>query len=111
MLAAPFNLPFDTIIASDVVYRPSHAAELHSCVEQLLARPPPPSELGVGGVAWQGSAFWLAIPVIPSHTAAIESIEETFARQDGSVASLGIQSFADEVRGEARVRIYRIGWC
>lgn len=43
-LAAPFDEPFDVIIASDVVYRPQHASWLASVVKKLLRRPSDMSE-------------------------------------------------------------------
>lgn len=44
----PFDKPFHTILAADVVYGPTHAEWLKSCVEQFLIKPdavvsPPPS--------------------------------------------------------------------
>ncbi|KAL8277682.1 hypothetical protein RQP46_009955 [Phenoliferia psychrophenolica] len=114
VLPAPLDLPFDTILASDVVYDPSHALHLHSAVEQFLVRPPHPQV--TGGDAWEGSAFWLAVPLLASHNMSIQSIETTFARIEGDGDAtgawfLGIQSFVDEFHGEAGCRIYHIGWC
>ena len=114
VLPAPLDQPFDTILASDVVYDPTHALHLASTVEQFLVRPPHLQELGGG--PWDGSAFWLAVPLLPSHKMSIESIEKTFARVQGDGDAtgewlLGIQSYVDEFHGEAKCRIYRIGWC
>lgn len=114
VLPAPLDRPFDTILASDVVYEPTHALHLHSAVEQFLVRPPQPQVQG--GDAWEGSAFWLAVPLLASHNMSIQSIEENFARIEGDGDAtgdwfLGIQSFVDEFHGEAKCRIYRIGWC
>ena len=114
VLPFPFDTPFDTILASDVVYEPSHALHIHSSVQHLLARPPPDAES-----PWLGSAFWLAIPILPSHEVAMKSIEDLFARKEkgeegdpiGDQWDLGIQNAADEVLGDAACRIYRIGWC
>ena len=41
---APFDRPFDVILAADVVYEPSHASWIANCVAKLLARP--------AGVLW-----------------------------------------------------------
>lgn len=40
VMPAPFDKPFDTLLAADVVYAPEHALWLRSCCEQFLARPP-----------------------------------------------------------------------
>ncbi|GAA6020837.1 hypothetical protein JCM10207_001674 [Rhodosporidiobolus poonsookiae] len=40
----PFDKPFHTLIAADVVYGPTHAQWLKSCVEQFLIKPDAPSE-------------------------------------------------------------------
>ncbi|KAI0283432.1 putative methyltransferase-domain-containing protein, partial [Russula aff. rugulosa BPL654] len=42
--SAPFDRPFDVILAADVVYEPSHASWIANCVTKLLARP--------AGVLW-----------------------------------------------------------
>lgn len=38
-LPPPFDRPFRTLLAADVVYGPEHAAWLKSCVEQFLEKP------------------------------------------------------------------------
>lgn len=38
-LPAPFDRPFRTLLAADVVYGPGHAVWLKSCVEQFLDKP------------------------------------------------------------------------
>lgn len=53
---APFDKPFDIILAADVVYHPNHAEWIKKCVERLLVRPTQGSELA-------GGVFWLFIPV------------------------------------------------
>ncbi|GAA5885747.1 hypothetical protein JCM6882_007552 [Rhodosporidiobolus microsporus] len=40
----PFDKPFHTLLAADVVYGPTHALWLKSCVEQFLIKPDAPSE-------------------------------------------------------------------
>lgn len=50
-----FDEPFGVILAADVVYHPSHAAWIKSCVERMLLRPE--AERREGGV------FWLIIPL------------------------------------------------
>ncbi|GAA5968814.1 hypothetical protein JCM11641_000741 [Rhodosporidiobolus odoratus] len=42
-MPAPFDKPFHTLIAADVVYGPTHALWLKSCVEQFLIKPDDPS--------------------------------------------------------------------
>ena len=44
MGVAPFDRPFDVILAADVVYEPPHASWIADCVTKLLARP--------AGVLW-----------------------------------------------------------
>ncbi|GAA5863415.1 hypothetical protein JCM3774_005284 [Rhodotorula dairenensis] len=38
-MPAPFDKPFHTLLAADVVYGPTHAEWLKSCVEQFLIKP------------------------------------------------------------------------
>lgn len=42
----PFDTPFHTLLAADVVYGPTHAEWLKSCVEQFLIKP---DAVGAGG--------------------------------------------------------------
>lgn len=114
VLPAPFDIPFDTILASDVIYESTHALHIHSTVEQLLARPPSPWD--ATAAPWEESAFWLSIPILETHAVPIECVEEIFSgvEEDGKAKSdwtLGIQSATDELHGDAGCRIYRIGWC
>ncbi|BGP47713.1 hypothetical protein JCM10450v2_003578 [Rhodotorula kratochvilovae] len=41
-MPAPFDKPFHTLLAADVVYGPTHAQWLKSCVEQFLVKPDSP---------------------------------------------------------------------
>jgi predicted nicotinamide N-methyase len=101
---APFDRPFDVILAADVVYEASHASWIANCVTRLLARP--------AGVLWmiialrsggrheglsstvgeafsfEGSGGWLSI---------LE--KETLQRMDG-------HGRADEMGYE----LFKIGW-
>ncbi|GAA6059620.1 hypothetical protein JCM10212_004123 [Sporobolomyces blumeae] len=45
MMPAPFDQPFHTLLAADVVYGPTHATWLKSCVEQFLIKPDAPTEV------------------------------------------------------------------
>ena len=56
---APFDKPFDIVLAADVVYHPNHAEWIKKCVEQLLVRPDPSASQG----SEAGGVFWLFIPV------------------------------------------------
>ena len=56
---APFDKPFDIILAADVVYHPNHAEWIKKCVERLLVRPDPSAAQG----SEAGGVFWLFIPV------------------------------------------------
>ncbi|GAA5849740.1 hypothetical protein JCM8547_000550 [Rhodosporidiobolus lusitaniae] len=40
----PFDKPFHTLLAADVIYGPTHALWLKSCVEQFLIKPDDPRE-------------------------------------------------------------------
>ncbi|KDR85906.1 hypothetical protein GALMADRAFT_32587, partial [Galerina marginata CBS 339.88] len=53
---APFDRPFNVILAADVIYHPNHAQWIKRCVEELLT--PPDSTSGT-----EGGVFWLFIPV------------------------------------------------
>jgi SAM-dependent methyltransferase len=56
---APFDKPFDIVLAADVVYHPNHAEWIKKCVERLLVRPDPSATQG----SEAGGVFWLFIPV------------------------------------------------
>ncbi|GAA5850912.1 hypothetical protein JCM3766R1_003999 [Sporobolomyces carnicolor] len=43
IMPPPFDKPFHTLIAADVVYGPTHAIWLKSCVEQFLIKPDAPN--------------------------------------------------------------------
>ncbi|KAK4703762.1 hypothetical protein P7C70_g2452, partial [Phenoliferia sp. Uapishka_3] len=111
VLPSPLNLPFDTIIASDIVYSPNHAPHIYSCIEQFLAKPPNSDE-GRERTPYQDSAFWLAIPRGREYELVERSVESTFRRKtEGREWAIGIQNWRDEVRGRESCRVYRIGWC
>ncbi|KAJ3514543.1 hypothetical protein NLJ89_g2319 [Agrocybe chaxingu] len=63
---APFDEPFDIILAADVIYHSSHAKWIKTCVERLLRRPKAPSanvEEEEDEDEDEGGVFWLMIPV------------------------------------------------
>lgn len=45
IMPPPFDKPFHTLIAADVVYGPTHSTWLRSCVEQFLIKPDAPHEV------------------------------------------------------------------
>jgi hypothetical protein len=48
IMPPPFDKPFHTLIAADVVYGPTHSTWLKSCVEQFLMKPDETSSIDAG---------------------------------------------------------------
>ncbi|KAJ7728146.1 putative methyltransferase-domain-containing protein [Mycena maculata] len=99
----PFDAPFEVILGADIVYEPTHAAWIHSCVSQLLDTTP-------------ASQFHLVIPLRPTHAQESNSVETVF-QSDGSTPALIILSkeiIVCSVEGSASEEVeyayYRIGW-
>lgn len=200
----PFDRPFNTLLAADVVYGPEHARWLKSCVEQFLIKPnstastgpnPPTSYTGVGIVQpapldlqaleeldlnepkrsrpasrvaspmnlsappsgastpaplptsssasspspfapgtistpppeslAPSPAFHLIVPLRPTHTAAIATLDEVFpraedlpARKEGEPGRVAVKRHREVGRergvgrsDEASYRLFEIGWC
>lgn len=132
LMPAPFNKPFTTLLASDVVYGPLHALWLRSCVEQFLLKPESTSSLpALSSLSLSTSfshpdpAFHLIVPLRPTHTPAIESIAKVFPRaedlppreEDGEWR-VAVKSLSEVERekgvgraDEGAYRLYEIGWC
>ena len=132
LMPAPFNKPFTTLLAADVVYGPLHALWLRSCVEQFLLKPETTSSVPalsalslITTSSHPDPAFHLIVPLRPTHTPAIESITTVFPRaedlppreEDGEWR-LAVKSLleVERERGVGRVdegayRLYEIGWC
>ncbi|KAG9222122.1 hypothetical protein CCMSSC00406_0009573 [Pleurotus cornucopiae] len=122
---APFDQPFDVILAADVVYNPLHAQWIHDCVERLLMKPG--SDDNHGGRSGDGGVgvFWLIIPLrsIGRHEGLYETVDSVFGdakRQRGSetgwkLAILERQELQRHAGGVGRVdeagyRLFKIGW-
>ena len=71
-LTAPFDKPFDIILAADVVYHPSHAAWIKACVYSLLAKP-----TATGAI---GGVFWLIVALRASgrHEGVANTVNDVF---------------------------------
>ncbi|KAL4251187.1 hypothetical protein ABKN59_004951 [Abortiporus biennis] len=70
----PFDTPFDVIFGADIIYEAEHAAWIKNCVRVLLRHP-----LN----SFDTPQFHLVVPLRPTHTAELRSIEETFLVSDG----------------------------
>ncbi|GAA5924792.1 hypothetical protein JCM3775_005470 [Rhodotorula graminis] len=65
----PFDKPFHTLLAADVVYGPEHAQWLKSCVEQFLVKP--------DSAEAQGQVAHDAAEAVPTSSIASLSLEDT----------------------------------
>lgn len=115
VMPAPFDQPFEMILAADCIYGPEHALWLRSCCEQFLTRPagapnppyasPYPSptsspslrpidsafamttlEDELPELPCETSAFHLIVPLRPTHQLAIASIADVFPMAEDLVA-------------------------
>ncbi|KAI0274805.1 putative methyltransferase-domain-containing protein [Gloeopeniophorella convolvens] len=101
---APFDRPFDVILAADVVYEPLHASWIASCVTKLLAHP--------------GGVMWMIIALRPSgrHEGLASTVGEAFSHGEGNkrLAVLEEETLQKEDgRGradEAGYKLFKIGW-
>ncbi|KAF8211637.1 S-adenosyl-L-methionine-dependent methyltransferase [Mycena galopus ATCC 62051] len=117
-LDAPFDAPFDVVLAADVVYHPDHARWIRGCVERMLRRPGPDAATMPGGI------FHLIVPVRTSgrHEGMDRTVDEVFRNKDGDSAHsgcrLGILNTVEIERqsagigraDEAGYRLFKIGW-
>ncbi|KAG6812279.1 hypothetical protein H0H92_003588 [Tricholoma furcatifolium] len=81
---APFDEPFDLILAADVIYHPDHARWIRGCVEKLLRRPSASpnsnrdpdskSTTDTGGVFW----MFNAVRQVGRHEGLAESVGLAF---------------------------------
>ena len=100
--SAPFDRPFDIILAADVVYEPSHASWIANCVTKLLARP--------AGVLW----MIIALRSGGRHEGLSSTVGEAFSLERGGIQILeketlrriGGHGRADEMGYE----LFKIGW-
>lgn len=101
---APFDRPFDVILAADVVYEPPHASWIASCVTKLLARP--------AGVLW----MIIALRSGGRHEGLSSTVVEAFFHEEGG-ARLCIleQDTLRRIDGHGRAdetgyELFKIGW-
>lgn len=115
--AAPFDAPFDVILAADVIYHPEHAQWIKNCVEQLLVRPSGPAD--------EGGVFWLIIPVRSTgrHEGMGSTVEAVFpsasVAEAPGAAGIQLAILSAEKIGklggigradESGYTLFRIGW-
>ncbi|KAJ7098329.1 S-adenosyl-L-methionine-dependent methyltransferase [Mycena epipterygia] len=106
---APFDAPFDVVLAADVVYHPDHARWIRGCVARMLRRPGPDA----------GGVFHLIVPLRTSgrNEGMDRTIDEVFAGE-GDLPRLAILDTTTVDRqgvgvgraDEAGYRLFRIGW-
>ncbi|KAJ7179591.1 S-adenosyl-L-methionine-dependent methyltransferase [Mycena filopes] len=124
--AAPFDAPFDVVLAADVVYHPEHARWIRGCVARMLRRP------GADARADPGGVFHLIVPVRTSgrHEGMHRMVDAVFGRdRDADGERVGDDDPSDAFRlaildataverqgagvgraDEAGYRLFRIGW-
>lgn len=105
--AAPFDVPADVLIATDVVYGPEHAVLLRDCAARLLA---------LDGVFW----LFIAIRVNGKFEGITDTVETAFASDpppgpDGKVLRILSSETVEKPRtigrkDEKGYRLFRIGW-
>lgn len=117
-LSAPFDAPFDVVLAADVVYHPDHARWIRGCVARMLRRPGPDAASNPGGI------FHLIVPVRTSgrHEGMDRTVDEVFRRKDDDPADAAcrlaiLETTAIERQDagvgradEAGYRLFKIGW-
>lgn len=102
--SAPFDQPFDVILAADVVYEPSHASWIANCVSKLLARP--------AGVLW----MIIALRSGGRHEGLSSTVGEAFLLERGSVRlSILEKETLQRIGGHGRAdemgyELFKIGW-
>ncbi|KAF4573590.1 hypothetical protein EYR36_008108 [Pleurotus pulmonarius] len=122
---APFDQPFDVILAADVVYNPLHAQWIHDCVERLLVKPGGDDNRGRGSGDSGVGVFWLIIPLrsIGRHEGLYETVDSVFgdtaSKRGGDqrwrLVILERQELQRHAGGVGRVdesgyRLFKIGW-
>ena len=102
--SAPFDRPFDVILAADVVYEPTHASWIANCVTKLLACPT--------GVLW----MIIALRSVGRHEGLSFTVDDAFSLERDSIKlsileketlqRMGGHGRADEMGYE----LFKIGW-
>ncbi|KAH9968807.1 putative methyltransferase-domain-containing protein [Russula dissimulans] len=102
--SAPFDRPFDLILAADVVYEPSHAFWIANCVMKLLAHP--------AGVLW----MIIALRSGGRHEGLSSTVGEAFSREeDGARLAILEAETLQRIGGHGRAdemgyQLFKIGW-
>ncbi|THH13500.1 hypothetical protein EW146_g6725 [Bondarzewia mesenterica] len=115
---APLDRHFDLVYAADVVYHPSHATWIKTCVERLLEKPSESDGVKTG-------MFWLIVALRASgrHEGVADTVKEVFpnARDvgDGGAAGWELAVLAEEMierqggigrADEGGYKLFKIGW-
>jgi predicted nicotinamide N-methyase len=100
---APFDRPFDVILAADVIYEPSHASWIANCVTKLLARP--------AGVLW----MIIALRSGGRHEGLSSTVGEAFSLGGGVQVSILEKETLQRIGGHGRAdemgyELFKIGW-
>ena len=102
--SAPFDRPFDVILAADVVYEPTHASWIADCVTKLLARP--------AGVLW----MIIALRSVGRHEGLSSTVDEAFSLERGGIKlSILEKETLQRMDGHGRAdemgyELFKIGW-
>ncbi len=102
--SAPFDRPFDIILAADVVYEPFHAPWIANCVAKLLARP--------AGVLW----MIIALRSGGRHEGLSSTVNGAFSLEGGSGRlSILEKATLQRIEGQGRAdeigyELFKIGW-
>jgi len=118
---APLDLPFELMLAADVIYQPEHARWIKGCVEKLLLRPQPHCRK-------EGGIFWLIVALRSTgrHEGLSDTVDEIFpdaalrirTKQDEceewALAVLGREEFGKREgvgrADESGFKLFKIGW-
>ena len=99
--SAPFDEPFDVILAADVVYDPLHASWIRSCVERMLK---------------PDGVFWMIIAIRNSgrHEGLDQTVDEVFPMDGHGLCTLSREDLRKQDgvgrADEGGYRLFKIGW-
>ncbi|TEB32420.1 hypothetical protein FA13DRAFT_1731618 [Coprinellus micaceus] len=94
---APFDKPFDIILAADVVYHPMHAEWIRDCVSKLLLKP---TETSSGGVFW----MFMAIRSWGRHEGLDKMVDGIFRCPEAKGEEKGLEEGEGQGEGEGKQR-------
>jgi predicted nicotinamide N-methyase len=125
--SAPFDEPFDIILAADVIYNPLHAGWIKNCVERYLRLPATRYHGALSNGHDGGGVFWLIIPIRTTgrHEGVGATVDETFPlasiRSDTDIPvdqKIAIMETIELPRNdgvgradEMGYRLFKLGWC